>query len=176
MKYIYTHIILLIGSGGREHAIAKALFRTKRDNDIIELYCFACNNNPGIRKLAKRVMVGKSKEELDNLLEIIANTYNIDDYTIYAIEIVAYKYYIGTDGEPGVDFHIDTGIKMLASNDEDETLEDLVLNMLIDKLSSYSFGGNIGEKGLISQQYSLADLDLSKFTHINIVLNYKLYT
>ena len=85
MKYIYTHIILLIGSGGREHAIAKALFRTKRDNDIIELYCFACNNNPGIRKLAKRVMVGKSKEELDNLLEIIANTYNIDDYTIYAI-------------------------------------------------------------------------------------------
>ena len=85
MKYIYTHIILLIGSGGREHAIAKALFRTKEDNDTIELYCFASNNNPGIRKLAKQVMVGKSKEELDNLLEIIANTYNIDDYTIYGI-------------------------------------------------------------------------------------------
>jgi len=88
MKYV----ILLIGSGGREHAISKALFRTKEDEDTIELYCFASNYNPGIRKLAKQVIVGKSKEELDSLLEIITNTYkneskifNTDDYTIYAI-------------------------------------------------------------------------------------------
>ena len=37
MKYI----ILLIGSGGREHAIAKALFRTKDNEDKIDLYEFS---------------------------------------------------------------------------------------------------------------------------------------
>ena len=30
------------------------------------------------------------------------------------------------------------------------------------------FGGNIGDKGRISQNYSLADIDLSLYTHINI--------
>ena len=68
-----------------------------------------------------------------------------DDYTLYAIEIVAYKHYIGTDGEVGIEWHMDTGIEMVTSNDEDETLEDVVLNMLINKLSAYSFGRTIGE-------------------------------
>ena len=93
-----------------------------------------------------------------------------DDYTIYAIEIVAYKYYIGIDGEPGVDFHIDTGIEMLTSNDEDETLEDLVLNMLINKLSSYSFGGNIGEVNSILDSnlvtIKLTNLDVMKGSNL----------
>jgi hypothetical protein len=93
-----------------------------------------------------------------------------DGYTIYAVEIVAYKYYIGTDGEPGVDFHIDTGIEMVTSNDEDETLEDLVLNMLINKLSSYSFGITIGEVDSILDSnlvtIKLTNLDVMKGSNL----------
>ncbi|MEE9574297.1 MAG: hypothetical protein V3W20_14675, partial [Candidatus Neomarinimicrobiota bacterium] len=42
--------ILLIGSGAREHAIARAI---KKSSHPSNLFCVASNNNPGIAKLCK---------------------------------------------------------------------------------------------------------------------------
>ncbi|STX28703.1 phosphoribosylamine-glycine ligase [Legionella beliardensis] len=47
--------ILIIGSGAREHAIAKALAYS---NQKPHLYCFATSLNPGIRALCKHYVVG----------------------------------------------------------------------------------------------------------------------
>jgi len=68
-----------------------------------------------------------------------------DDYTIYATEIMGVTNHYSKEGTNYRSYHLNTELEMLASNDEDETLEDLVLNMLIEKLSYYSFGKNIGE-------------------------------
>ncbi len=46
--------ILLIGSGAREHTIAKALSKSKTKN---KLYCMASNKNPGIIKICDNVIV-----------------------------------------------------------------------------------------------------------------------
>ncbi|MAG21406.1 MAG: phosphoribosylamine--glycine ligase [Candidatus Marinimicrobia bacterium] len=48
--------ILLIGSGAREHAIARALSRSEQNPDII---CFASNNNPGIQEHSSVFAMGK---------------------------------------------------------------------------------------------------------------------
>ncbi|MFQ6607156.1 MAG: phosphoribosylamine--glycine ligase [Fidelibacterota bacterium] len=48
-------IILLIGSGAREHAIARALARSPQNPAIA---CFASNNNPGIQELAEHFEAG----------------------------------------------------------------------------------------------------------------------
>ena len=42
--------ILIIGSGGREHAIIKKLNKSNHDT---QLYCLGTNNNPGITKIVK---------------------------------------------------------------------------------------------------------------------------
>lgn len=88
MKYI----ILLIGSGGREHAIAKALFRTKDNEDKIDLYCFASHNNPQLRRLSQQMIIGKSIDDLEVFIDIIGSIYDSkfkfpfsDDYVIYSI-------------------------------------------------------------------------------------------
>ena len=47
--------ILLIGSGAREHAIARALDRSLHDKKI---YCLASNMNPGIAELCHELTVG----------------------------------------------------------------------------------------------------------------------
>lgn len=47
--------ILIIGSGAREHAIAKTLARSPQHPDI---YCCATSRNPGIQKIAKQYWVG----------------------------------------------------------------------------------------------------------------------
>ena len=44
---------LLVGSGGREHAIAEAL---KRSN--AEVYAFMSSNNPGIAKISEKAKIG----------------------------------------------------------------------------------------------------------------------
>lgn len=48
--------ILLIGSGAREHAIARAVARSPQNPAII---CFASNNNPGIQEHSSVFTVGK---------------------------------------------------------------------------------------------------------------------
>ena len=58
--------VLLIGSGAREHIIAKKL----KDNSATELFVFASNNNPGILELAEDMRVG----DLKNNREILEYT------------------------------------------------------------------------------------------------------
>jgi len=48
--------ILLVGSGAREHAIARAIKKSKLSN---LLFCFGSSNNPGISKLSEKYMIGK---------------------------------------------------------------------------------------------------------------------
>ncbi len=55
--------ILLIGSGAREHAIARAIKRSPQKN---ALYCFASSINPGIKELSVQYLVG----DLTNINEI----------------------------------------------------------------------------------------------------------
>lgn len=55
--------ILLIGSGGREHAIALKL----KENPAVELFCFASHLNPGIEKISQ-IKVGN----LEDISQILA--------------------------------------------------------------------------------------------------------
>jgi phosphoribosylamine--glycine ligase len=48
--------ILIVGSGAREHAIARSIKKSKMPN---KLYCFASNRNPGIEKLSEILEIGK---------------------------------------------------------------------------------------------------------------------
>lgn len=64
--------ILLIGSGAREHAIARAI---KKSTSNPDLFCFAANQNPGIQRLSTGYTVGK----IDDPLAILAYA---DDYRI----------------------------------------------------------------------------------------------
>lgn len=47
--------VLLVGNGGREHAIARAV---KRSNGPVQLYAFMGAKNPGIARLCKEFVVG----------------------------------------------------------------------------------------------------------------------
>ncbi|MFC1593641.1 phosphoribosylamine--glycine ligase, partial [Candidatus Neomarinimicrobiota bacterium] len=47
--------ILIIGSGAREHAIARSINKSKRPN---KLFCFASNRNPGIEEISEILDVG----------------------------------------------------------------------------------------------------------------------
>ncbi len=49
------HKILVIGSGAREHAIARALGRSPQDKEI---FCLASNMNPGIAELCDEILIG----------------------------------------------------------------------------------------------------------------------
>lgn len=49
--------VLLIGNGGREHAIARAI---KRSNNLNELYAFMGARNPGIARLCKEFVIGNT--------------------------------------------------------------------------------------------------------------------
>ncbi len=48
--------ILIVGSGAREHAIARSIKKSKIQN---KLFCFASNRNPGIEELAEMLEIGK---------------------------------------------------------------------------------------------------------------------
>ena len=48
--------ILIVGSGAREHAIARSLKKSKTPN---KLYCFASNRNPGIEEISDILEIGK---------------------------------------------------------------------------------------------------------------------
>ncbi len=49
------HKILVVGSGAREHAIARALDRSPQDKEI---FCLASNMNPGIAELCDEILIG----------------------------------------------------------------------------------------------------------------------
>jgi len=51
--------VLLIGNGGREHAIARAV---KRSNGSSELYAFMGAKNPGIAKLCREFLIGNTND------------------------------------------------------------------------------------------------------------------
>lgn len=53
--------ILLIGSGAREHAVARALKKSKNPNNI---FCLASSNNPGIKTLCAIYEVGKISDPM----------------------------------------------------------------------------------------------------------------
>lgn len=65
--------ILIIGSGAREHAIAKALNRSPKKPDI---YCYATSNNPGIEILTQDYCVGNISEA-EKILQV-AKKWQID--------------------------------------------------------------------------------------------------
>jgi fusion protein PurCD len=48
--------ILVVGSGAREHAIARSIKESKVPN---KLYCLASNRNPGIEEISETLKVGK---------------------------------------------------------------------------------------------------------------------
>jgi len=57
--------ILLIGSGAREHAIAKALKQSKAK---IELFCMASSLNPGIEKICSEIIV-ENFNDIDKVIK-----------------------------------------------------------------------------------------------------------
>jgi len=59
-----TEKILLIGSGAREHAIAKALNKSKAK---IELFCMASSFNPGIAEICSEIIV-EDFNDIDNVI------------------------------------------------------------------------------------------------------------
>ena len=54
MKIKYNKNILVIGSGAREHAIVRAIFRSSKDKNI---FCLASNVNPGIAELCTKFTI-----------------------------------------------------------------------------------------------------------------------
>ena len=53
-----TMKILVVGGGGREHAIAMALSR----NSDVDLYAVMAQQNPGIAKLCRKFSIGKETD------------------------------------------------------------------------------------------------------------------
>ena len=91
--------ILLVGSGAREHAIARALDRSSQDKSI---YCLASNMNPGIADLCSEITIDNFNDP-----EIVSR---------YAIEIGANMAIIGPESplEEGVaDDLWNNGIKVV---------------------------------------------------------------
>jgi phosphoribosylamine--glycine ligase len=48
--------LLIVGSGAREHAIARSIKKSKTPN---KLFCFASNRNPGIEEISEILEIGK---------------------------------------------------------------------------------------------------------------------
>lgn len=61
--------VLLVGNGGREHAIAEAIMRSDKDP---KLFAFMKAKNPGIIKLCEDYQIGKFEdhEEIKNFVEV----------------------------------------------------------------------------------------------------------
>ena len=65
--------ILLIGSGAREHAIARAVKKSKIENKV---FCLASNYNPGIAALASDLTIGNINDP--DLVVEFAEKHSID--------------------------------------------------------------------------------------------------
>jgi len=66
--------ILLIGSGGREYAIAKCI--TKTSNNY-KLFCYGTNNNPGIIPLCEDMIIGEMKDTSNIVKYAVKNNINL---------------------------------------------------------------------------------------------------
>ncbi len=96
--------ILIIGSGAREHAITRALDRSKKDKC---LYCLATNLNPGIVELCDEILIG--------------NINDPDSVVNYAQEIDATLAFIGPENplaEGVADALWNVGIKTIGPKKE----------------------------------------------------------
>ena len=69
-----NHKILIIGSGAREHAIAKTL---KRSNQSNEVFCIGSNMNPGIKKLCSKIIIQDCNNPENILNYAVSNSINI---------------------------------------------------------------------------------------------------
>lgn len=65
--------ILIVGSGAREHAIARSIKNSKTPN---KLYCFASNRNPGIEEISEILEIGKTTDS--QAVSNFAVKYSID--------------------------------------------------------------------------------------------------
>lgn len=65
--------ILIVGSGAREHAIARSIKKSKIPN---KLYCFASNRNPGIKEISEILEIGKTTDS--QAVSNFAVKYSID--------------------------------------------------------------------------------------------------
>ena len=104
-----VHKILVIGSGAREHAIFKALYKSPQEK---ELYSLASNINPGIEELCDELTVGNINDQ-----EFVVN---------YAQEIAATLAIIGPENplESGVsDTLWNAGVKTVGPKKELAQLE-----------------------------------------------------
>ena len=66
--------ILLIGSGAREHAIARSIAKSNINN---KLFCFASNFNPGINKLSNKLEVGNTSDPVDVVQYALKHSINL---------------------------------------------------------------------------------------------------
>ena len=69
-----NHKILLVGSGAREHAIAKTL---KRSNQSNEVFCIGSNMNPGIEKICSKIIIQDCNNPEIILNYAVSNSINI---------------------------------------------------------------------------------------------------
>lgn len=101
--------ILLIGNGGREHALCEALVRSPQD---VEVYNFANALNPGIKAIATKVIVGNYMDMAE--VKRVAETVQPD----FAV--------VGPDdpiGAGAVDALLEIGIPSFAPNKKCAQLE-----------------------------------------------------
>ena len=84
-----------------------------------------------------------------------------NDYSLFVYENGNYK----NTGNQSVIYHLDTGVSILASNDNDENIEDVILDMFVDEINDYSFGRNIGEVANILD----SNLVTIKLTNLEVV-------
>lgn len=122
-----TKKILVIGNGGREHTICKALNRSPQNPEI---YNFASAINPGINEIAKKIIVG----DIMNLEELkdIAKKINPD----FAI--------VGPDDPIGIgatDALLELGIKSFSPNKKCAQLEGSKA-FTRDLLAKYNIAGS----------------------------------
>ena len=102
--------ILLVGNGGREHAVAKALRRSKHNPDIV---VYADKMNPGIKSIVQDYFLAKSLLDFDHL-----HTYVEEFQPDFA--------FIGPDnpiGEGIVDLLENEGVKSVAPRKAPARLE-----------------------------------------------------
>ena len=81
--------ILIVGSGAREHAIARSINKTQIDHQI---FCIASNKNPGIMNICNELILGDIEDvdfiqnlEIEFEIPIEINQYFYPKFKIFQI-------------------------------------------------------------------------------------------